>query len=138
MDLRKAFAGMLLALLAAGRMQAAVTDKTASLPPASIPLQPAGVPFQDTVLDSTVTRLTGATASGGHATHIYSQLQAFSDDNAYVLLIENEAYVVRRTSDLSLVGGIDSSSWNAPRWQPALPHTLVPYDDNGDADLTAQ
>ena len=55
-----------------------------------------------------------------------------------VLLIESDDFVVRRLSDLTLVTGLSAEGWNAPRWQPALQHTLVHYDTNGDSDVTVQ
>jgi hypothetical protein len=101
-------------------------------------LPPVGVPFADPNFCPALRRVSNASDSGGFETQLYSQLQAFSSDNAYLLLADANRYLVRRVSDWSDVVGLDTSSWNAPRWQPALAHTLVHYDDNGDADLTVQ
>jgi hypothetical protein len=114
-----------------------ITHPDVVLTPANIPLQPVGTPFVDTVFGTTLTRITGQTPDG-MGTHIYSQLQAFSADNAYVLLIENDVYVVRRMSDLSSVQGLDTSGWNAPRWYPAIPHTIVHFDGNDDTVVRVQ
>ena len=45
---------------------------------------------------------------------------------------------MRRLDDLSLVGGLDTTGWNAPRWHPVLAHTLVHYDSNADTILRVQ
>src|SRR5688572_16773101 len=82
-----------------------VTDPDIILPPASIPPQPAGVPFTDPTFDTVLRRVTNASQ---FSTHIYSQLQAFSSDNEYVLLIENDAYTVRHVTNLNPVSGLDS------------------------------
>ena len=89
-----------------------IDDPEAILEPAPLPPQPVGVPFLDPVFGTTITRLSDASDSTGFSTHIYSQLQAFSSDNQYLLLIENSAYVARRLNDLTLVAGLDSSRWN--------------------------
>lgn len=91
----------------------------------------------DPVFGTTVRRLTGATGGGGWATHVYSQLQAFSPDGAYVLLVENGDYVVRRLSNLALQP-IATNTWNAPRWRPSESHTIIHYDTNADTDVTVQ
>jgi hypothetical protein len=116
----------------------AAADPLAIITPASISLPAVGAAFADPPFCTQSRRVSNASDRGSFGTHIYSQLQAFSPDNDYVLLIEDDAYIVRRVSDLSLVSGIDSSTWNAPRWQPAFAHTLVHYDDNGDSDVTVQ
>ena len=130
--------GMLVSLSPASAAAQGITDPNASLPPAAIPEQPVGAPFQDPIFGTTLTRVTGASLSGGYGTHIYSQLQTFSVDNFYVLLIESDGYVVRRMAGFTPVAGLDTSGWNAPRWQPALPHTIVHYDTNADDDVTVQ
>jgi len=94
-----------------------------------------GVPFEEPIFGTTLMRVTDQTDQGSYATHEYSQLQAFSPSNEYMLLSEDDNYVVRRTSDLILVQGIDSSEWNTPRWQPGLTNTIVTYDTNADTTL---
>ena len=115
-----------------------VTDKNATLTRQNLPLPAAGVPVTEPVFGTTIVRLTDRTNSGGYATQIYSQLQAFSDDNAYVLLNEDDEFVVRRMADRSLLPGLGGIVWNAPRWQPAAPRTLVHYDTNGDTTVRVQ
>ncbi|MFQ5857372.1 MAG: LamG-like jellyroll fold domain-containing protein [Anaerolineae bacterium] len=113
-----------------------LSDSDVVVTPAPLPLQPVGTPFTDPVFGTTLRRVSNA--GGSFGTHIYSQLQAFSSDNAYLLLIENRDYVVSRVEDLSLVAGLDTAEWNAPRWQPAQPHTIVHYDTNADTTLRVQ
>ncbi len=115
-----------------------IDDPQAILEPAPLPPQPVGVPFLDPVFGTTITRLSDTSDSTGFGTHIYSQLQAFSSDNQYLLLIENSAYVARRLDNNTLVAGLDSSSWNAPRWHPAASHTVVHFDSNDDSVVRLQ
>lgn len=94
-----------------------------------------GVIYTDPAFNGTqLRRITDRYANSGWAAHIYSQLQAFSPSNEYVLLIEDGAYVVRRVSDLQLMPA-DLSDINAPRWQPGEDNTLVCYDSNGDETI---
>jgi hypothetical protein len=118
--------------------QGGVTDVSIVVAPRSLPLQPVGVPFVDPAFGSSLRRITDAATGDGFATHIYSQLQAFSSDDVYVLLIELDNYVVRRLGDLSLVDGLDTSSWNAPRWHPTQPHSVVHFDSNEDTTVRLQ
>jgi hypothetical protein len=91
--------------------------------------------FTDATYGTTLYRATDATSQGSFGTHIYSQLQAFSDDNRYILLIEDEGYLVRRLNDGALV--FDSTaSWNAPRWYTA--NTILHYDSNEDTTIRVQ
>ncbi len=115
-----------------------ITDPDLVVTPAALPLQPVGIPFVDPVFGTTLRRVSNTSEGGGFGTHIYSQLQAFSSDNVYLLLIENEDYVVRRVDDLSLVSGLDTSEWNVPRWHPAQAHTLVHFDTNADTVIRLQ
>ncbi len=115
-----------------------VVDPAAILTPEPLPLQPPGVSFNDPVFDVTLNRVSDANASGGYETHIYNQLQAFSSDNAYLLITGSEGYVVRRMSDFSQVAGLDASGWNAPRWHPGQPHVIVHFDSNADTVLRLQ
>lgn len=61
--------------------------------------------------------------------HVYSQLQAFSHDNEYVILIDHDnGYHVRRYSDLSIVvnsGGL----YSAYRWIPGT-HKIIILEGN--------
>ncbi len=84
-------------------------------------------------------RVSAASDQGDFETHEYSQLQAFSADNAYVLLLDGDAgYAVRRVDDLSAVEGLETWTWNAARWYPPQPHTLLHFDSNEDTTLRVQ
>lgn len=111
-------------------------DAVHELVPQAHPLL--GETFIDPVFGNSLRRVSDASERGSFGTHIYSQLQAFSDDNAYILLIEDGAYVVRRLDDLSLVEDLDTASWNAPRWYPAQKHTIVHFDSNADDVVRVQ
>jgi hypothetical protein len=79
-------------------------------------------------------RLTAATDSGGFATQIYSQLQAFSPDGRFILVTTNTGYRVLELStgrDMP----IDPRGWNAPRWNPAADHEILAFDSNDDTSL---
>ncbi|MCD4686638.1 MAG: hypothetical protein K8S97_11950 [Anaerolineae bacterium] len=115
------------------------TDPTLVVQPPELPLPEAGVPFTDPVFCTTLRRVSNASASGDFETHEYSQLQAFSADNAYVLLLAGDAgTIVRRVDDLSVVEGLDTGTWNAARWYPPEPHTLLHFDSNADTTLRVQ
>ncbi|MBI3960188.1 MAG: hypothetical protein HY328_15355, partial [Chloroflexi bacterium] len=126
------------AIHGAGAARTGITDPALVVTPASLPRPAVGAAATDAVFGTSLRRVSNTSEGNGFETQIYSQLQAFSSDNAYLLLVGGDGYVVRRTSDLSLVGGIDSSEWNAPRWQPAITHTLIHYDSNADTTLRAQ
>lgn len=97
--------------------------------------QPApGETVTDPAFGATITRLTDRGDGEGFGTHIYAQLQAFSPDSDYILLVEDGLYTVRRLDDLAAMP-VDASGWNAPRWQPDEPHTLVHFDSNDDATV---
>ena len=61
--------------------------------------------------------------------HVYSQLQSFSHDNKYVILIDHDkGYHVRRYSDLSVVA--NSMGWHsAYRWIPNT-HKIIALEKN--------
>ena len=115
-----------------------ITDPTLILTPAPLPLQPVGTPFTDPTFGSVLRRVSDTSAQGGFETQIYNQLQAFSPDNSYLLLDSSNGFIVRRTTDFSLVNGLDTSGWNDPRWHPAKPHTIVHFDSNDDALIRLQ
>ncbi|CAB9518979.1 expressed unknown protein [Seminavis robusta] len=86
--------------------------------------------FPDADYGTNLYRATNATEKGGWATHIYSQLQAFSPNDDFFLLIENGNYVVRRLADHELV--FFGDEWNAPRWYPRRNASIIHYDSNAD------
>ena len=102
-------------------------------------LPPLLSPINDPVYGTRLQRFTDVSRNGGFGTHTYSQLQAFSNNNRFVLLIENGAYIVRRVSDRALVlGPNQSQAWNAPRWHPARNDVIVHFDSNEDTILRIQ
>lgn len=117
---------------------AAITDPNLVLPPPAMPLQAVGTRFTDPVFGSTMRRVSNLSNSGGFETQIYSQLQAFSADGAYLLTASSNGYQVRRMSDFSLVSGLNLDDINVPRWHPTQSHVLIHFDTNGDNDLTLQ
>lgn len=115
-----------------------ISDPTLIVTPVTLPLQPVGAPFVDPPFRTTLRRVSNLSDRGGQGeTGIYSQLQAFSSDNAYVLLQGPNGFVVRRTGDFSPVS-LNTSEWNVPRWHPAQPHVIVHFDTNADRDVTLQ
>jgi hypothetical protein len=117
---------------------AGVNDPGRVVNPARLPLQPVGRTFTDPAFGTTLRRVSDTSGSGSFETQIYSQLQAFSADNEYLLLTGATGYIVRRVSDLSLVQGLETAGWNVPRWHPARPHILVHFDSNEDTTIRLQ
>jgi hypothetical protein len=115
-----------------------ISDPSAILNLAALAEQPVGVAFTDPVFGTTLRRVSDTSARGGFETQVYSQLQAFSSDNQYLLLTGSNGYIVRRVSDLSVVSGLDTSDWNAPRWHPTQPNVIIHFDTNADTDVAAQ
>ncbi|MFZ1397727.1 MAG: hypothetical protein WAS33_12550 [Candidatus Promineifilaceae bacterium] len=115
-----------------------LTDPDLVVTPVAVTAPAAGGSVVDPVFGSSLRRLTES-GSSGFATHIYSQLQAFSADNQYLLLIEDEWYTVRRRETLALLlDASDTASWNAPRWHPSQANTIIHFDDNADTTLRVQ
>ncbi|MEZ4591961.1 MAG: hypothetical protein R3D55_12595 [Chloroflexota bacterium] len=115
-----------------------LTNPDLVVTPAAVTAPAAGSSVVDPVFGTTLRRLTNS-GSSGFATHIYSQLQAFSADNQYLLLIEDEWYTVRRRDNLALLlDASDTASWNAPRWHPSQANTIIHFDDNADTTLRVQ
>lgn len=113
-----------------------ITDPKRVVKPAALPLQPSGKVFTDPAFNTKLRRITADSNASSLGTHIYSQLQAFSSDNRFVLLIEGDWYTVRRVDNLSLV--MRNANWNAPRWYPAQAHTIIHYDTNADTVVRVQ
>lgn len=117
---------------------AGISDPDLVLPPPALALQPAGRRFTDPVFGTTIRRVSNLSDSGGFETQIYSQLQAFSADGAYLLTTGSPGYQVRRMSDFGVVSGLNLDDINVPRWHPTQAHVLIHFDTNGDNDLTLQ
>ena len=136
--------GLLLAAMPAGAVMpppqdcAARDDPALIVAPGELPLQPVGVPFTDPGFCSTLRRVSDASDEGRFETQEYSQLQAFSMDNEYLLLVSPDEYLVRRVDDLSRVEGLDTGGWNAARWYPPQPHTVLHFDSNADTTIRVQ
>jgi hypothetical protein len=81
-----------------------------------------------------IMRVTTDSEQGGFATQIYSQLQAFSPNGEYVLITSNQGYRVVSFPSGDVVQ-LSPQWWNAPRWDPSLPHHIVAYDSNDDLSL---
>ncbi|MEZ4595221.1 MAG: hypothetical protein R3D55_29355, partial [Chloroflexota bacterium] len=115
-----------------------IADPDLVLTPAAAAAPAAGSSVADPVFGTTLRRLTNS-GSSGFATHIYSQLQPFSADNQYILLIEDAWYTVRRRDNLALLlDANDTAAWNAPRWHPTQANTIIHFDDNADTTLRVQ
>ncbi|MEW6219974.1 MAG: hypothetical protein AB1634_10620 [Thermodesulfobacteriota bacterium] len=131
--------GLGLALLAARpALATGVTDPTLVLPPQPMPLPAVGQPVVDPVFGSTLRRISNASQRRSFEVHTYSQLQAFSADNQYVLTSNTDGYLIRSVASLAPVAGLDTSSWNDPRWHPTRAHTIVHYDRNDDTVVLLQ
>ena len=125
-------------LTASPQSPTSITDPALVLTPAALTAPAAGASVVDPTFGTSLRRLTDS-GSSGFATHIYSQLQAFSADNQYLLLIEDEWYTVRRRDNLAIMlDASDTASWNAPRWHPTQANTIIHYDDNADTTLRLQ
>ncbi|MDP4013695.1 MAG: hypothetical protein U0990_10660 [Candidatus Nanopelagicales bacterium] len=84
-----------------------------------------------------IKRLSGSGSRGRFETPIYSQLQAFSTDRAFVLLAGSDGYLVRtRRGGRKLP--LTTASWNAPRWDPSKRHAVLHFDSNEDSTVRAQ
>ncbi|MCK6556697.1 dockerin type I repeat-containing protein [Candidatus Binatia bacterium] len=117
---------------------AGLPDPVVVVTPAPLAVQPPGIAFVDPVFGTTLRRVSAASSGGGFETQTYSQLQAFSTDDTYLLLTGSTGYVVRRVADFSAVDGLDTSEWNAPRWLATSPHALVHFDSNADTTVRVQ
>ena len=138
-DKKKFFIVFMLMILITATKTAAfgITDPNIVLTSAPLPLKPVGIPFLDPVFNTTLQRVSNISEEGGFETQIYSQLQAFSPDNKYLLLDSSTGFIVRRMDNFSLVG-LDTSGWNAPRWYSKEPHVIIHFDSNDDAVLRLQ
>jgi len=115
-----------------------ITDPSLIVQPHSLSLQPVGAAFMDPVFGTSIRRVSDTSENGGFETQIYNQLQPFSSDNVYLLLVSRNGYRVRRVDNLSLVENLETGSWNTPRWHPLRPHTIVHFDSNDDTTLRLQ
>ena len=92
----------------------------------------AGGMVTDPAFGTTIRRVSAESAGGPNdfETHIYSQLQAVSYDNRYLLTGTADDYLVRCLSDFRIVRRIDALSINNPRWMPGMRGVLLHYDSN--------
>ena len=112
-------------------------DPNASVPESALALPPPGVSVADPDFGSSIVRLSDASEQGSFESPIYSQLQAFSTDENYVLLDSPDGYRIRQLAGRGLVD-IDTSTWNAPRWDPATPHSVLHFDANDNETVVVQ
>lgn len=100
--------------------------------------QPAvGETITDPTFCTTLRRVSDASARGSFETQEYSQLQAISADNQYILLLTpDEGYMVRRMADFSRVEAVVDGEWNAVRWWDE--QTLIHFDTNADEVIRVQ
>lgn len=115
-----------------------IRDPSLIMPSSILDLQPVGVPFLDPAYGTILRRVSNSMEQGGFETQIYSQLQAFSADNQYLLLDSPRGFLVRRVDDLSFVAGLDTSTWNDPRWHPLQSNIVVHFDSNEDSRVKLQ
>lgn len=93
-----------------------------------------GVAYKDPVFGTTITRMTNEASSGGFAVHDYSQLQAFSTNNKYMLVSEGDGSVIRSVATRQKMT-IPDNNWNDARWHPGKTNTIISYDTNEDTTL---
>ncbi len=85
-----------------------------------------------------------ALTAGPNSNHFYSQLQAFSYDNAYVLLAEDVEGSPSAETVVRTVPGFESvlrtpvGEWGNPRWHPTDYSKLVHFDSNADETVRIQ
>jgi len=123
--------------LAAWPGTSGVFDAAAVLEPAVIPRPELGAWTEEPTFGTRMRRLTDESEAGGFGTHIYSQLQAFSAEEGYILLFEGEWLQVRTLPDLEPLE-LPYDEWNAPRWHPTSPGVVVHFDSNDDEVLRVQ
>jgi len=118
-----------------------VDDATGVLQAADLPgtgIPPLNQPVTDPTFSVNFKRITDATSrASGYAVHDYSQLQAFSYDNRYILLNGDQGYIVKDVATAQTVRTLaDSNNFgvNAPRWRGNT-HNIIFFDDNGDSAL---
>ena len=93
-----------------------------------------GEAYTDPNFNTTIHRLSNLNISN----HFYSQLQAFSHDNTYVLMMEGDTentvdILVKRLVDMEVVFRFDDlAAYTSARWHPSNFATLVHYDSNLD------
>ena len=79
-----------------------------------------------------------------HINHFYSQLQAFSHDNRYVMVSEDQPgtpsamTVVRSLPNFDMVLEQPVGVWGNPRWSPADPNQLVQFVESVEAGHSTQ
>lgn len=116
---------------------AGVTDPLVVVNQSTLAIPPVGSPVTEPDFGTTMYRVSGTGGGGRFEAPIYSQLQSFSPDAGYMLLDGSDGYTVRRLSGFSRLP-LDTSTWNAPRWDPASEHTVLHYDANDNSTLVIQ
>ncbi|MEM7119079.1 MAG: hypothetical protein AAF614_42065 [Chloroflexota bacterium] len=114
-----------------------IEDPTAVLPIQPLPFPALNTAVFDPVFGTSLRRVTDRRQNGDFGTQTYSQLQAISPDNRYILLIEDGGYLVRHFDTLALQP-LPTGNWNTIRWHPTEPHTLVHFDGNDNNVLVFQ
>ncbi|MEL6149060.1 MAG: dockerin type I domain-containing protein [Chloroflexota bacterium] len=127
----------LLFALPAFAQQEGITDPAQVVPVPARGKPTNGTTYIDPTFSTRIQRVSGASDTGGWGSHVYSQLQAFSPDNRYILLIENSTYLVRRLADQATMPA-NTASMNSIRWEPTEPHTLIFFDSNADDRVRVQ
>lgn len=125
---------LLLGAPGVGAATGGIADPSANVRTSPFARPALGVAATEPDFGTSIRRITNDVRRGSFGTQIYSQLQAFSADDQYVLLIEDNDYVVRKLSTLKKVA-VDTSQWGNPRWYPAEPHSIVTFDPNDDTDV---
>lgn len=94
----------------------------------------------DTQFNTRIRRLN----EGRIGNHVYSQLQAFSADNSYVLMMEganpnNVRMVVKRLQDMEIVlAEPDVGAWQVVKWHPTEPTKLVHFNGYSQNNMRLQ
>lgn len=110
-------------------------DQTTVVDSVELPVLTDGETILDPTFCTEIQRVDVRSEVGGFETPEYAQLQAFSSDNQYVLLLGDLGYRVRRVEDMTILD-LDLSEINAVRWYDAT--HLVHYDTNADTTVRVQ
>ena len=109
-------------------------NMTAQMPALAQPA--AAASYIDPVFGSSIRRVSAASDSDSFEVGVYSQLQAFSANNTYLLTTSPQGYRIRQRDNLKVIRTL--SDINAPRWDPSDDAHVIHYDTNGDAIMRIQ